>query len=117
MKKNEKKWQNYLSEAREYDSRVSKSLTKAVQLFMKEKGFDDSVAELFDMDFASGHETVITFNNEGEFCDLDITTAKDMSKDEIIKKLSRELSPRSVKLLKGEDPYDDCSNVTLGKQG
>ena len=78
-------------------------LAKAVRQFMKEKGFEDDILEKFDMNFASGTETIITFNSEGEMADLDILTASLMTKEEIIEKLSKEMSKRSIKMLKRED--------------
>lgn len=86
---------------------TSRLLAKTVRLFMAEKGFSQEAAEGFDMNFTSGTETVITFNGEGEMCDLDIMTAKGMTKEDIIEYLSRDLSPYNVKRMKGEPITDD----------
>ena len=107
MAKKVKTWEDHLKDARHYNALTSQSLAKTVRLFMAEKGFCNEAVELFDMNFASGCETVITFDSEGEMCDLDITTAVCMTKEEIIEYMSRELSPYNVKRMKGEPITDD----------
>ena len=107
MAKKVKTWEDHLKDARHYNALASQSLAKTVRLFMAEKGFCKEAVELFDMNFASGCETVITFDSEGEMCDLDITTAVGMTKEEIIEYMSRELSPYNVKRMKGEPITDD----------
>jgi hypothetical protein len=67
---------------------------------MTEKGFSNEAVELFGMDFTSGTETVITFDSEGEMCDLDIREAAGMTKDEIIRYMSREVSTYNIKRMK-----------------
>lgn len=107
MAKKSKTWEDHLKDARHYNDLTMLSLKKTVRLFMKEKGFDKEAVEEFDMNFASGYETVITFAGEGEMCDLDITTALCMTKEEIIEYMSRELSPYNVKRMKCEKINDD----------
>lgn len=102
MAKRVKTWEDHLKDAMHYNTLASESLAKTVRLFMAEKGFSKEAVELFDMNFVSGSETVITFASEGEMCDLDITTAVGMTKEEIINNMSRELSQYNIKRMKGE---------------
>ena len=95
-------WNDYLIKAENCQSDMGLYLSKAVRQFMKEKGFEGQILEMFDMDFASGTETIIKFNNDGEMADLDILTASQMTKEEIIEKLSQYMTKNSIKLLKGE---------------
>ena len=57
---------------------------------------------MFGANFASGDEALITFNMECADSELDITVAAGMTKDEIIKRLSRYATDETIKLLKGE---------------
>ena len=106
MAKKVKTWEDHLKDAIHYNTLASESLTKTIRIFMAEKGFCKEAVELFDMNFVSGCETVITFASEGEMCDLDITTAVGMTKEEIINNMSRELSNYNIKRIKGE-PLND----------
>lgn len=94
------KWEKMIETATILKSDSEKLLSKAAQLLMHEKGFSEQAVELFDADFATGNETIIKFNGCGEFCDLDISIASSMTKEEIIERLSRELTEEDIELLK-----------------
>ena len=92
MERNEKnikkaKWLELLKKAIDYKNKSEKFLDDAVQLLAKEKGFTKDESILFDANFASGEETVVRFDGEGEFADLDISVMSTMTKEEIIKRL------------------------------
>ena len=75
-------------------------LQEAVKSLMLEKGFSEEVASEFRCDFASGVETVISFKQDGEMSDLDLLVASNMTKDEIIKRLSRNMYYYNIQTLK-----------------
>lgn len=81
------KWTTLLKRAQEYQNKSDKLLNMAVREVAKEKGFTDEEVLLFEADFASGNETVIKYNGNGEFADLDIAVMANMTKEEIIKRL------------------------------
>lgn len=57
----------------------------AAKALMREKGFSDDVAEMFEACFAGGgSETVVTFSGFGEMKDLDLVHLSSMTKNEII---------------------------------
>ena len=91
MAKRTKTWTDHMVDASRYYAKTQVSLGKAIKSFITKKGFCKEAVELFGLDYTSGNETVITFDGEGEMCDLDITTAAGMTKDEIIENLSREV--------------------------
>lgn len=81
------KWLELLKKAIDYKHKSEKYLDDAVQLLAKEKGFTREESMLFEANFASGEETVVRYDGEGEFSDLDITIMSGMTKEEIIKRL------------------------------
>jgi len=97
-----KKWEKLLSKAIDYKNKSEALLDKAVQELMRTKGFSEEQVALFDACFAGGQETIVRFNHDGEFADLGLENYGGMTKDEIIKRLSRYASEETVKLLKGE---------------
>ena len=94
------KWEKLLSEAVKYKYKSEGLLDKAVQELMRTKGFSEEQVALFDACFASGHETVVTFNCDGEFNDLDLENYCTMTKEEIIDYLSDFCEPKTVELLR-----------------
>ena len=96
------KWKKFLRRAFEKKCQSQQLLREAVVMLMKEKGFDDDIAMMFDCDFAGGNETIIKFNNDGEMCDLDLVFASMMTKEEIIRNMKRELSKKNYKLISGQ---------------
>lgn len=89
-------WLQLFNQAFEKKVESEKFLDKAVQTLMSEKGFSKEAVSHFNACFAGGNETVISFNQEGEMADLDLTIASTMTKDEIIQCLSRFLSKKSI---------------------
>ena len=70
---------------------------------MREKGFPENVINDFRCDFASGTETVISFDQEGEMADLDLDLASTMTKEQIIECMGRFLSDSNIARLRGEE--------------
>lgn len=97
-----KGWESYLGDSLHALNKAERFINKAAQELMLEKGFSEKQIQMFGANFASGDEALITFNTEGADSDLDITVAASMTKDEIIKRLSRYASDETIKLLKGE---------------
>ena len=81
------KWMTLLKRAQEYKNKSEQLLDMAVREIAKEKGFTDEEVLLFEANFASGNETVVRYNGQGEFADLDVAIMADMTKEEIIKRL------------------------------
>ena len=96
------KWRRLLSKAIEYKNESEGLLDKAVQELMRTKGFSEEQVALFDACFASGTETIVTFNHDGEFNDLGLENYCTMTKEEIIDYLSDFCQPSSIKLLRKE---------------
>ena len=81
------KWMTLLKRANAYKNKSEQLLDMAVREIAKEKGFTDEEVLLFEANFASGNETVVRYNGQGEFADLDVAIMADMTKEEIIKRL------------------------------
>lgn len=96
-----KNWEIYLGKAKESKRKSEGYLDEAVRSLMASKGFATEQTLMFEACFASGDETVISFNKECEMADLDVGVAAKMTKDEIIERLSRDASDETIKLLKG----------------
>ena len=94
------KWRKLLSKAINYKIESESFLDKAVQELMRTKGFSEEQVALFDACFASGTETIVTFNHDGEFNDLGLENYCTMTKEEIIDYLSEYCEPRTVELLR-----------------
>lgn len=95
-----KKWRRLLSKAIEYKNESESFLDKAVKELMRTKGFSEEQVALFDACFASGTETIVTFNYDGEFNDLGLENYCSMTKEEIIDYLSEYCEPKTVEFLK-----------------
>lgn len=96
------KWRRLLSKAIEYKNESETFLDKAVQELMRTKGFSEEQVALFDACFASGTETIVAFNHDGEFNDLGLENYCTMTKEEIIDYLSEYCEPKTVELLRKE---------------
>ena len=94
------KWRRLLSKAIEYKIKSEGLLVDAVQELMRTKGFSEEQVALFEVCFASGIETIVTFNHDGEFSDLGLENYCTMTKEEIIDYLSEYCEPKTVELLK-----------------
>ena len=94
------KWRRLLSKAIEYKNESESFLDKAVQELMRTKGFSEEQVSLFDACFASGTETIVSFNYDGEFNDLGLENYCTMTKEEIIDYLSKFCAPKTVELLR-----------------
>lgn len=94
------KWQELLSKAISYKDKSESFLGKAIQELMRTKGFSEEQAALFNACFASGTETVVTFNYDGEFNDLGLENYCTMTKEEIIDYLSKFCEPKTIELLR-----------------
>ena len=94
------KWRRLLSKAIEYKNESETFLDKAVQELMRTKGFPEEQVALFDACFASGTETIVRFNRDGEFADLGLENYCGMTKEEIIDCLSEYCEPKTVELLR-----------------
>ena len=97
-----KKWEKLLSKAISHKTESEALLDKAVQELMRTKGFSEEQVALFDACFASGVETIVRFNSDGEFADLGLENYGGMTKEEIIDYLSDFLGPQSVEFLTKE---------------
>lgn len=64
-------------------------LDKAIQEIARQKGFSEKQALNFGASWTTGCETVVTYQDRGELSDLDIHVMESMTKDDIIKRLSR----------------------------
>ena len=95
-----KKWEKLLSKAIDYKNASEELLDKAVQELMRTKGFSEEQVALFDACFASGTETIVAFNCDGEFNDLGLENYCTMTKEEIIDYLSEYCEPKTVELLR-----------------
>lgn len=93
------KWQKLLSKAISHKNKSESFLGKAVQELMRTKGFSEEQVALFDACFASGQETVVTFNCDGEMNDFGLENYCTMTKEEIIHYLKKFLSDKNVELL------------------
>ena len=96
------KWRRLLSKAIAYKNESESFLNKAVQELMRTKGFSEEQVALFDACFASGTETIVTFNYDGEFNDLGLENYCTMTKEEIIDYLSKYCGPKNAELLRKE---------------
>ena len=95
------KWQKLLSKATEYKHKSQGLLDKAVQELMIAKGFSEEKAMLFDACFAGGGgETIVRFNLDGELNDLGLEDYCTMTKEEIIRYLSKFCEPENVELFR-----------------
>jgi len=94
------KWEKLLSKAISHKNESEALLDKAVQELMRTKGFSEEQVALFDACFSGGHETVVTFNRDGEMNDFGLENYCTMTKEEIIKYLSKFCMPENVKLLR-----------------
>jgi len=94
------KWRRLLSKAIEYKNESETFLGKAVQELMRTKGFSEEQVALFDACFASGTETIVVFNHDGEFNDLGLENYCTMTKEQIIDYLSDYCEPKTVELLR-----------------
>lgn len=93
------RWNRLLSNAIAHKIKSESLLTKAVRELMRAKGFSEEQCQLFDACFASGSETVVTFNNDGEDNDFGLENYSGMTKEGIINYMSRFLMEKNVKLL------------------
>jgi len=96
------KWRKLLSKAIDYKNESESFLDKAVQELMRTKGFSEEQVALFDACFASGTETIVAFNHDGEFNDLGLENYCTMTKEQIIDYMSEYCGPETVKLLRKE---------------
>lgn len=92
-------WEYYLNCAKDNYLASRKFLQLSAITIMKEKGFSNETAALFDCTFASFLEDIITFNNEGEMLELTLKSASEMTKEEIIEFFSNEISSESLQYL------------------
>lgn len=100
MKKNTmEKWNRLLSNAIRHKVKSEGLLDEAVRELMRTKGFSEEQCRLFGACFAGGQETIVTFNNDGEDNDFGLENYCGMTKEEIIKYMSRFLMKENVKLL------------------
>lgn len=83
-----KRWRLYLNKANDYANKSDDYLQKAVRSLAKEKGFNREQICNFAACFATGGETVVSYNHKGEMSDLDVSIMADMTKDEIIDRLN-----------------------------
>jgi len=96
------KWRKLLSKAIDYKNESESFLDKAVQELMRTKGFSEEQVALFDACFATGTETIVAFNHDGEFNDLGLENYCTMTKEQIIDYMSEYCGPETVKLLRKE---------------
>lgn len=93
------KWKKLLSKAIDCKNKSENLLEEAVQELMRTKGFSDEQIALFDASFATGNETVVSFNDDGENGDFGIESYCFMTKEEIIVYLSKFCKTETIELL------------------
>lgn len=76
-----------ISKATEIVISAEHTLIEAAKLIAKTKGFRKENINSFAATFASGNETVVSFNGECEMADLDLRVMWGMTKNEIIDRL------------------------------
>lgn len=81
------KWDKLLAKALEHKQKSEGYLDLAVQQLARDCGFSHEESLLFSADFASGTETVVKYDGEGEMADLEIRYMYGMSKEDILKRL------------------------------
>lgn len=94
------KWEKLLSQAISHKCKSEAFLNKALQGLMRTKGFSEEQVALFNACFAGGNETVVTFNRDGEMNDFGLENYCTMTKEEIIKYLSKFCEPKTIELLR-----------------
>ena len=102
---NNKKAEKLLTKAITHKNESERLVCEAIREIAKKKGFSEETLPLFDACFASGVETVITFNGEGEMLDCSLELFDEMTKEEFIHEwLYRkdELSVNTIKILESE---------------
>ena len=97
-----KDWITLLRQARAHYHKGDTKLQEAVKSLMMDQGFNNDVINLFQCNFASGAETIISFNQDGEMADLDLCEASTMTREEIIAHLGRYMSKKNIAILKGD---------------
>lgn len=93
------KWNRLLSNAIAHKIKSESLLDKAVRELMRTKGFSEEQCLLFGACFAGGQETIVSFNNDGEYADFGLENYCGMTKEEIINYMSKFLMKENVKLL------------------
>lgn len=81
------KWNKLFSKALEHKRKGEEYLDLAAQQLARDCGFSYEESLLFSADFATGTETVVKYDNEGEMADLEIRYMYGMSKEDILKRL------------------------------
>lgn len=71
--------------AKSYRIKSESFLSQCIQEIARQKGFTDEESLLFNANWASGFETIVTYNECGEMGDLDIMTFETMTKEQIVK--------------------------------
>ena len=59
-------------------------LSECIREIARQKGFSDEESLLFNANWASNFEAVVTYNERGEMGDLDIMTFDAMTKEQIV---------------------------------
>lgn len=80
-----KNWKYHLKRAIKYLYKSQDELKQAIISAALEKCFTQEQAYKFDIDFASGTETIVKYDWQGEFNDIDIEKFVEMTKEEICK--------------------------------
>lgn len=70
--------------AKIYKIRTESLLSECIREIARQKGFPEKEAFLFDANWASGFETIVTYNERGAIGDLDIMTFDAMTKEQIV---------------------------------
>ena len=87
-------WKQLLTKGRNLIDEGCGYINKSVQALMKDKGFKHW--DKFGATMVGGGETVITFDDYCEMADLDIESAEVMTKEQIIKYLTRYMDDETV---------------------
>lgn len=76
---------NALDLARMHKIESESFLSICVRFIASQKGFSREEALLFNANWSTGFETIVTYNERGEMGDLDIMTFDTMTKEQIVK--------------------------------
>lgn len=105
------KWNKLLIKANQYKYQSELLLDKAAKELMRSKGFSEKQVELFNACFDGGHETIITFNQQGEDNDMGLENFCTMTKEEIIEWMEKFLDKKSISILKNEKVNQIDKNI------
>lgn len=97
-------WLKMYRKAKKLETEAHKLLQVSVRELARMKGFSNEQVEQFAVSFATGGETVVSFNQSCEMADLDMLEMANMSKEDIVKRLLN--NPYGVVTHESEDTVE-----------